>query len=206
MLVCGLMLASCTSGGSAAEAANPCGIGPPSEEGALVREVLGTQDFTTKAYDSTSALADKMRRALPGIRPEKHIFYTNACRYSTGDEQADDSVTFVPGWFLRASPVPFFPGEASYDLNGARGVSSDTRSALIVQCDMPGDLGEQSKKVWLTADTTFMFRPSRPTPDQAAKDRGMTLTYLMARRVTQALGCENTPLDKPPVVKPLPSS
>ncbi|MFD7914611.1 hypothetical protein ACFV30_28475 [Streptomyces sp. NPDC059752] len=41
--------------------------------------------------------------------------------------------------------------------------------------------------------------------DQAGKDRRMTLTYLMTRRVTDALGCENEPLEKPPVVKPLPA-
>ncbi|WP_407839084.1 hypothetical protein ACE1OC_26340 [Streptomyces sp. DSM 116496] len=37
--------------------------------------------------------------------------------------------------------------------------------------------------------------------DQAARDRQTTLTYLMARRVTDALGCENKPLEQAPAVK-----
>ncbi|MFJ4774927.1 hypothetical protein [Streptomyces sp. NPDC088762] len=198
-----LMLASCASGELDEKAADPCGISPSSEEEALVRELLGTEAFETKAYGTTSKLVDKFKRALPVLRPEKHIFYTNACGYSTDDEQGDARMTFVPGWFLRASEVPSFPGDVSYDLNGARGVTSGTRTALFVPCDMPGELGSQSQKAWLTADITFT--PSRPDADQAAQGRRMTLAYLMARRVTDALGCENEPLAKPPVVKPLPT-
>lgn len=204
-LVCVLMLASCTSGDSEAEAANPCGINPSSEEAALVHELLGTEEFATKAYATTSRLVDKFERALPVLRPEKHIFYTNACEYRADDDHRDARVTFVPGWFLRTSTVPSSPDDASYDVNGARGLTNDLRSTLLVQCDMPGELRAQSQKVWLTADTTFTFNPSRSDVDQATKDRRMTLTYLMARRVTDALGCENKPLEKPPVVKPIPS-
>lgn len=203
--ICVLTLASCTSGGSEAEAANPCGISPSSEEAALVRELLGTEDFATKSYGTTSRLVDKFERALPVIRPEKHMFHTNACEYSMKDEHGDVRMTFVPGWFLRTHEAPSLPGDASYSLNGARGVTSGTRSTLLVQCDMPGELRAQSQEVWLTADIRFTFSPSRPAADQAAQGRRMTFTYLMARRVADALGCENKPLDKAPVVKPLPS-
>ncbi|MER5482669.1 hypothetical protein ABT024_05545 [Streptomyces sp. NPDC002812] len=37
--------------------------------------------------------------------------------------------------------------------------------------------------------------------DRAARDRQTTLTYLMARRVTDAPGCENKPLEQAPAVK-----
>ncbi|MFJ7588083.1 hypothetical protein ACIQZO_12000 [Streptomyces sp. NPDC097617] len=196
-----LSLASCTSGGSEARAANPCGIASPSEEEALVREVLDTEGFTTKDYGPTSQLVDKAKRALPVISPKKDVFYTNVCRYSTGDEQGDANATFLAGWVLRDAAVPSTPNDSAYMVNGARGAANGSRSALLVQCDMPGDLGAKSREVWLTADLTF--GPSRPDVDQTAKDRRMTLTYLMARRVTDALGCENKPLEKPPVVKPL---
>ncbi|MFD3697077.1 hypothetical protein ACFWUZ_13135 [Streptomyces sp. NPDC058646] len=204
--VCVLVLASCTSGGSRTETANPCGISPSSEEEALVREVLGTEDFATKAYGDTGWLVDKMERALPVMRPEKHSFYTNACGYSVKDEQRDVRMTFLAGWFVRTSAVPSFPDDVSYSLNGARGTASGDRTTLLVQCDMPGELRAQSQNVWLTADTSFTSSPSRTVADQAAKDRRMTLTYLMARRVTEALGCENEPLAQPPVVKPLPAA
>ncbi|MCY0959058.1 hypothetical protein [Streptomyces sp. H27-H5] len=199
-----LMLASCTSGGSGAEAANPCGISPSSEEAALVREVLGAEDFATKTYGDTNLLVGKMERALPTI-PQRESFYTNACGYSTDGEQSKAGVTFLAGWSLRTSTLPSFPKDVSYELNGARGVARNSGSMLLVPCDMPGELNAQSQKVWLTADTTYSFSPSRPDVDQATRDQRMTLAYLMTRRVTEALGCENKPLAKPPVVRPLPT-
>ncbi|MCJ1677231.1 hypothetical protein MTF65_07735 [Streptomyces sp. APSN-46.1] len=203
-LLCVVTLASCTSDDSASKSADPCGISPSSEEESLVREVLGKEDFATKAYGSTSVLVDKMERALPKM-PKRDMFYTNACGYSVGGEQGDSGVTFLAGWFLRTSELPSFPNDVSYELNGARGVARSGSSTLLVPCDLPGELGAQSQKVWLTADTTYRFSPSRPDVNQATRDQRMTLTYLMARRITEALGCENKPLEQAPVVKPLPS-
>lgn len=201
-LVCVLTLASCTSDDSDAEAANLCGITASSEEGTLMREVLGAKEFQTKVYTPTDKLLDMSERALPVIRPEKTRFFTNVCGYGTGDEQQDFRMTFLTGWSLRASQAPLNNG-VSYELNGAQGLATDSRSRLLVQCDMPGELGEQSRKVWLTGDANFA--PSRPDVDQATKDRRMALTYLMTRRVTEALGCENKPLEQAPVVKSSPT-
>lgn len=204
VVLCVLALASCSSGGSDAEAANPCGVSPPSQEEELAREILGTRDFETKADGSTERLVDKMERALPVIGPDKHVFFTEACDYSTDQAGRQVQATFVPGWLFRTSEEPLLPGQP-YSVNGVRGASGDSRSGLVVACDMPGELREASQKVWFTADITFTSSPSLPKVDQAERDRRMTLTYLMARRVTDALGCENKPLAKPPVVKPLPT-
>lgn len=204
-LACVVMLASCTSGGSEADTANPCGISPPSEEGKLVGELLGTKGFDTKAVKTTSGLVEETERALRLIRPEKHRFSTDVCRYTGEGEQGQAKAVFASGWFLKDARPPAFASDSTYDLNGARGFANGGRSTLFVQCDLPGDLREQSQKVWLRADTSYTFSPSTPTADQTAKDRGMTLTYLMARRVTDALGCENEPLAQAPVVKPLPT-
>ncbi|WP_327306622.1 hypothetical protein OG730_26750 [Streptomyces sp. NBC_01298] len=202
-LVCVLALASCTSDKPAPEAANLCGITAASEEETLMREVLGVKEFTTKVYTPTEKLVDMSERALPVIRPEKTRFFTNVCEYGTGDGQQDFHVTFLTGWSLRSAQAPLGNG-AVYELNGAQGLATDSRSRLLVQCDMPGELGEQSRKVWLTGDANFA--PSRADVDQVTKDRRTVLTYLMARRVTEALGCENKPLAQPPVVKSLPTT
>ncbi|WP_159041243.1 hypothetical protein [Streptomyces sp. WM4235] len=203
-LVCVLSLASCTSGDSEAEAANPCGISASSEEEALVRGILATEDFETKAYKSTSALVDKTKWAVQRMRPGKDSYFNAACRYEMDDRQRGAYAIFSFGWSPRAtSDVPVSPSSASYAWNGAGGVASDSGATLLVQCDLPGELGAQSRNVRLSADAMFSFRPSRPVADQATKDQRMTLTYLMTRRVTEALGCENKPLAKAPVVKPL---
>ncbi len=207
-LVCAVMLASCTSGGSEAKAANPCGISASSEEDALVREILATEDFETNALKSTSELVDKVKRALPGMRPGKNSYFNAACRYRVEDDHRAVSATFSFGWSPRVPPGPPSNG-VSYELNGASGVTSTSGSSstLLVQCDLPGELGAQSRNAWFSADAYFSFMPATGTDavDQAGKDRRMTLTYLMTRRVTEALGCENKPLEKPPVVKPLPA-
>ncbi|CAM5447076.1 hypothetical protein SAVIM338S_02727 [Streptomyces avidinii] len=203
-LLCAVTLASCTSNDSASKSADACGLSQSSEEESLVREVLGTEDFATRAYGSTSVLADKMRRALPNVA-DKERFYTNACGYSVGGEPREAGVTFLSGWFLRTAAPPSFPADVSYDVSGTRGVARNSDSTLYVACDMPGEFRAQSQKVWLTADTTYTFNPSRPDADQSIHDRRMALTYLMARRITEALGCENKPLEQPPVVKPLPT-
>ncbi|MFB6478565.1 hypothetical protein ACFCXF_08825 [Streptomyces virginiae] len=204
-LVCVAALASCTSGDSEAEA-DLCGISASSEEEALVREILGTADFETKTYKSKSVLADKVKRALPGMRPGKNSYFNAACRYRVEDEHRAVSATFSFGWSPRVPPGPPSNG-VSYELDGASGVTSESNSTLLVQCDLPGELGAQSRNVWFSADAYFSFMPATGTGvvDQAGKDRRMTLTYLMTRRVTDALGCENKPLEKPPVVKPLPT-
>ncbi|MFD3776552.1 hypothetical protein [Streptomyces sp. NPDC058612] len=203
-LVCVLTLASCASGDSEGKAANLCGIAS-SEEEALVREILVTEGYETKAYKSTSVLVDKMKAAVQQMRPGKDSYFNTACRYEMDDQQHRGYAIFSFGWSPRASSeVPASHNGASYELNGAGGVASAGQSTLLVQCDLPGELGGQSRNVRLSADAMF-FRPDGPVVDQAAKDRRMTLTYLMARRVTDALGCENKPLAAPPVVKPLPT-
>ncbi|MFF5488915.1 hypothetical protein ACFY7Y_38545 [Streptomyces virginiae] len=204
-LVCVAALASCTSGEPEAKA-DLCGIGAASEEEALVREILGTADFETKTHRSESVLADKVKQALPGMRPGKNSYFNTACSYRVEDERRAVSATFSFGWSPRVPPGPPSDG-VSYELNGASGVTSGSSSTLLVQCDLPGELGAQSRNVWFSGDAYFSSMPATGTDpvDQAGKDRRMTLTYLMTRRVTDALGCENKPLEKPPVVKPLPT-
>ncbi|MFJ3965485.1 hypothetical protein [Streptomyces sp. NPDC090036] len=85
------------------------------------------------------------------------------------------------------------------------GEGNDTFTKLFVQCDLPGDLDAPSKSAWLCANGSYTVNIGRTDIDRAAEDRQTALTYLMARRVTDALGCENKPLEKPPVVKPLPA-
>ncbi|WP_158708578.1 hypothetical protein [Streptomyces sp. NRRL S-244] len=77
--------------------------------------------------------------------------------------------------------------------------------SVFVECAMPGELDERSKSARFYADASYTINIGKPELDQAARDRQTALAYLVARRVTEALGCENKPLERPPVVKPLPS-
>ncbi|MCP3756142.1 hypothetical protein [Streptomyces sp. TBY4] len=209
-----LPLASCTPG-SGEPAAHPCGLGADSREDALVREVLARESYETQVLDSTSALAKTMEQALPSIGPKKTSFGANACAYKRIVDLDIAHMVLVAGWVLRGSEGRPYFDDVAYELNGVRGLTNigvsefglttASRSNLLIPCDLPGKLAARSRKVWLEAELRYTFSPRRLELDQAAKDSRMTLTYLLARRVTDALGCENQPLAKPPVVEPLPA-
>ncbi|MCY0939156.1 hypothetical protein [Streptomyces sp. H34-S4] len=206
VLVCGLTLASCTSGEPAAKSEKPCGISPSSQEGVLLRGVLRAEGFETLVYNSTSEVAATLRRSLPETSPDKRTSPKSTCALWAAGQNGGDRVTFSFGWISRASkevehPLPNgVPFEAD---GGAFGQANDTDTNLYVACQMPAELGEPSKTAWFHAKASHNVSPPRSDIDPAVRDQQTALTYLMARRVTDALRCENKPLEKPPVVKPL---
>ncbi|NXY97968.1 hypothetical protein HYE82_27050 [Streptomyces sp. BR123] len=205
-LLCVLTLASCNLGDADEKAADLCGTTSSSEEAVLLREVLETEGFTTKVRKSMGELVKKLERDLRSMRPEKQTYYHLTCTFQADTDTRLAQANFSFAWAPRTSPQqPWFTGDVSYDVNGARGVADYTKARLLVQCDMPGELAEQSQKAYLSADVYYSFMDFEPDTGQAATDRKMALAALMTRRVTEALGCENKPLEKPPVVKPLPT-
>ncbi|MCX4801409.1 hypothetical protein OG594_07040 [Streptomyces sp. NBC_01214] len=203
-----VMLASCTSGEPEAKNEQSCGISPSSEEGALLKGILRAEGFESLIYNSTSEAATALRHALPETTPESRMSTKMTCALWVAGQNGGDRVTFSFGWVSRASkkaeePLPNgIPFEAD---GGVFGQTNDTETSLFVACEMPGKLGEPSKSAWFHANALHNVSPPRTDIDQTVRDRQTALTYLMARRVTDALGCENKPLEKPPVVKPLPA-
>ncbi|WP_438314036.1 hypothetical protein ACSHWO_21935 [Streptomyces sp. HUAS TT3] len=205
-LLCALTLASCDSGDADEKAANLCGTPSSSEETVLLRQVLQTEGFTTKAYKPTDELVKKLERDLRSMPPERQTYYHLTCAFQADTDTRLARASFSFAWAPRSAPQqPWFAGNVSYDVNGARGVADNTKARLLVQCDMPGDLAAQSQKAYLSADVSYTFMDFEPDESQAATDRKMALTALMTRRVNEALGCGNKPLEKSPVVKPLPT-
>ncbi|MFF3211221.1 hypothetical protein ACFYYB_11215 [Streptomyces sp. NPDC002886] len=210
VLVSGLMLVSCTSGEPEAHAKNekpPCGVGPSSEEGVLLRDVIAADAFEDFVYNSTSELVATLRSALPEVSPEHRIPVKTRCVLS-GADGVGGSVTFRFGWVSRAAEKLDFvlANGIPFEMDGGVfGQANDTDTNLYVGCDMPGALGGPSKSAWFHAKAEHSTSSTPAAVDQAARDRQTALTYLMARRITEALGCENKPLEQAPVVKPLPT-
>ncbi|MFD0271236.1 hypothetical protein ACFVGY_32405 [Streptomyces sp. NPDC127106] len=205
-LLCVLTLASCNSGDADEKAADLCGTTSSSDEAVLLREVLQAEGFSTKVYKPTGELVKKLERDLRSMRPEKQTYYHLTCSFQADTDTRLARASFSFAWAPRTAPQqPWFTGDVSYDVNGAPGVADHTKARLLVQCDKPGDLAAQSQKAYLSADVYYSFKDFEPAEGQAATDRKMALTALMTRRVTDALGCENKPLEKSPVVKPLPT-
>ncbi|MBT2472239.1 hypothetical protein J7E97_31385 [Streptomyces sp. ISL-66] len=208
-LVCGLMLASCTSGEPEAKNEQPpCGISPSSQEGVLLRDVIAADAFDALVYNSTSEVVATLRRALPETGPEHRIPMRTRCALWAVGQDGGGGVTFRFGWVSRASKEVQYPlpNGVPFEVEGGTfGQANDVDTTLYVGCEMPGELGEASKSAWFHAKAEHSVSSTPAAVDQAARDRQTALTYLMARRITEALGCENKPLEKPPVVKPLPS-
>ncbi|WP_411105600.1 hypothetical protein [Streptomyces sp. cmx-4-9] len=197
-----VMLAACGAGGSESERAPLCEVRPSSEEGASLRKVLRGEDFDTQISSSSERFAEALEGELRGMEPQKETLPEYACAFRP--RAAVERATFGFGWAPRVSQGAEnpLPGGAPYAVNDAFGASSDTHTRMYIACTLPGDLGERSKSAWLYADASYTVNIGRTDVDQAARDRQTALTYLMARRVTDALGCENKPLAEPPVVKP----
>ncbi|MFK0255595.1 hypothetical protein [Streptomyces sp. NPDC090445] len=206
-LLCVLTLASCDSGESEAKTDHPCEIAPASEEQTLLRKILRADGFETLIMNSTSRAVEKLERELREMDPKERTLPRYTCAYRPGGQGGVERATFGFGWVARTSEdvKPSLSKSVPYEVNGAFGETNDFITKLFVQCDMPGELGEKSKSAWFYADASYTVNIGRTDLDQAARDRQTALTALMTRRVTEALGCENKPLEKPPVVKPLPT-
>ncbi|MFI5621306.1 hypothetical protein [Streptomyces sp. NPDC051567] len=208
VLACVLMVASCAPGEPEAKTDHLCEITGPSEEGKLLREIFRTEEFGTEIQNGTSRLTDRLGDELRKMEPQKATDRVHACAYLPDRQKGAGRATFTFGWVpldLPKESVRSLPGGIRYEVNGTTGETNDTASLLRVQCDMPGDLGPLSKKALLLADVSYSVNIPRKDVDQATRDRQTVLAYLMTRRVTEALGCENKPLEKEPVVSPLPS-
>ncbi|MEU6866943.1 hypothetical protein ABZ924_27410 [Streptomyces sp. NPDC046876] len=155
----------------------------------------------------TSRAVKNLERDLREMGPEKRTLPTYTCAYRPAPQGGVERATFGFGWVPRTSNdvKRSLPQGVPYEVSGAFGETGDFGTKLFVECAMPGELGGPSKSAWFYADASYTINIGQPELDQEARDRQTALTYLMARRVTDALGCENKPLQKPPVVKPLPS-
>ncbi|MFJ9344853.1 hypothetical protein ACIRP0_37075 [Streptomyces sp. NPDC101733] len=205
-LLCVLTLASCGSGESEAKGENLCEIVPSSDEEALLRGILRAEDVKTEISSRTDRVVQRLQRELREMGPEKRTLPAYTCAYWPG-QQSSERAKFGYGWVPRAlkDAEGSVPKGVPYEVNGILGETSDTYTKLRVQCDMPGDLGQMSKSAWLYVNASYSVNVPRTDIDRAARDRQTTFAYLMARRVTEALGCENEPLSKAPVVSPVPT-
>ncbi|MGW5343972.1 hypothetical protein [Streptomyces sp. NPDC004050] len=207
VLLCVLTVASCDSGESEAKVDHPCEIAPASEEHRLLREILRADGFQTDIMSSTNRAVEQLERKLREMDPKERTLPMYTCAYRPGGQGGVERATFGFGWVARTSEdvKSSLSNSAPYEVNGAFGETNDFITKLFVECSMPGGFGEKSKLAWFYADASYTVNIGRLDLDQTARDRQAVLTYLMTRRVTEALGCENKPLEKSPVVKPLPT-
>ncbi|MGW7362997.1 hypothetical protein ACWGI8_06090 [Streptomyces sp. NPDC054841] len=204
-----LTVTSCTS--EAPQGGRPddylCDISAKSTEEKLLRQIMRADDFTTEINNREYRFAEKMNENLRLFPDSSRMYAVMACQYLPNGQKDIGRTRIEYKWVPRVDASgPSQEDETfSYDFGNAFGTSSDVTSTLDVTCVMPGDLREKSAKVSLHADASYTVNLG-PVHDHGTQDEQITLLYLMTRRATESLGCENKPLAKEPVVKPLTAS
>lgn len=192
----------CGSGDeSAAPVAEPCSVTSGSGEVRLLHKLLGTDQVETTSFENTSDLVDRLLVDLRGMTPGKATSTVDACRFKPGNGTGSNSARLEFYWVPKDFAGRVLPGTVGrYDVNGVKAQANDVSSQLRVPCTLPGADGKASHDVLLQAElSNTVLMGTKVAPE--TKEQQISLTYLMTRRVADALGCEGDPLRKDPVVR-----
>ncbi|MFC9246843.1 hypothetical protein ACFT7S_23455 [Streptomyces sp. NPDC057136] len=201
-----LTAVACTSEDPEPPVSHACEYGPSTREGKLIRQLLDTDKYRTRVEKSTADLAEGLKEELQAREePGRTEYQTPMCSFSLEYPRGSGSDTLSVDfhWTSRENPkISGRPADshAYYDINGLYGESDETLSRLRMQCALPGKLDKLSQQDLLVAEvanTAYVGTAVR----QEVRDRQIRFLYLMARHATDAIGCENEPLKKDPVVK-----
>ncbi|MGW8885004.1 hypothetical protein [Streptomyces sp. NPDC055749] len=201
-----LTAVACTSETPEPPVSQACEYGPSTSEGKLIRQLLDTDEYRTRVEKSTSALAEGLKEELQAREESGRTEYrTPMCSFSLERPRGAGSDTLSVDFHWTTREDPKGSGRPAnthtyYNVNGLHGESDETLSTLRMQCDLPGKLSKPSQQSLLVADVSNTAYVGTAV-SQEARDRQIHFLYLMARQATDALGCENEPLKKDPVVK-----
>ncbi|MFI8826372.1 hypothetical protein [Streptomyces sp. NPDC053431] len=169
----------------------------------MLHTVIRTKSYRTDSHlPRDQRFVERMEENLHNIADPAATYAVTACSYvPTG--QADVGRATIDFEWVTLDDAKKKPAEKDtreYRLNGATGRSDDVTTDLYVQCLMPGELKEPSRKVLLHTGAAFTVNLG-PVHDHHTQDQQMDFVYRMTRKATEVLGCENKPLEKDPVVK-----
>ncbi|MFF2569121.1 hypothetical protein [Streptomyces sp. NPDC058084] len=201
LAVTALVVTACSSGDSGSQVEGLCGRPADSSAGKALREVLGTDEFSTEVIESDERFLREFKEDLKewqgGTRSTSPSYL---CTYLPEDSKERVVLDFA--WSPADEPgKQRARGGTFYDLNGATGSIGHLSAGLYVKCELPGELAAPAGKAVLRADAALTINRGK-TVDKETEARQLSFLYLMTREVTDALGCENKPLAKDPVVKP----
>ncbi|MDQ0797219.1 hypothetical protein [Streptomyces sp. B1I3] len=198
-----LATSACTTDGKAAPEKEFCDVPTSSAEGKLVRDQLKAQNLRSTVFAETSDLVEGMQERLEEDLSEPTLPQAT-CSYAPRDTAGTKTLRIEFSWVPRnveAGHGNKLPGPLShYNVNGAVGEANDISSHLRVECVLPGADKKTSKQILLQGEASNTLLMGTEV-QQKTIDQQVTFLYLMTRRATEALGCENDPLAKEPVVK-----
>ncbi|WP_405391701.1 hypothetical protein OG596_29965 [Streptomyces sp. NBC_01102] len=153
-------------------------------------------------------MTERMQDWLKTGGPERSALPLRMCSYRPEKITGARTVSIDFGWLPRdaaGTKAEALPGKVHhFTMNDATVQANDIISKLTVPCRMPGGLETASQKVLLQGEASNTLLMGTDV-QQKTIDQQVTFLYLMTRRATEALDCENNPLAKKPVVKPSPA-
>ncbi|MEV5443064.1 hypothetical protein AB0N23_11070 [Streptomyces sp. NPDC052644] len=203
----GLLVASCGAPERAEEKLADdylCDLPVKSEERRMVQEELGSDDFHTTIFATPGNFASRMEGLLRNRESGKDSPPTDVClfRWDTGGTDTSVRMSFQWGEPVEKKAAGRSPLEArTYGVNGLPAEAGAIEAKLSFPCVMGGKNRVQSQRVQLIAWAAFLDKARTGSRSDRGTGRS-ALTYLMAQRAADALGCENEPLRGEPAVKP----
>ncbi|MFC9427443.1 hypothetical protein [Streptomyces sp. NPDC056987] len=194
---------SCTDEKAAPPPDHPCGTEEESDARALLQQIMGTDKYNTTIRNTNSKLLEKMTEELQKMQPTESVMSFSTCLFRPKDSRDGGEAFGIDfTWTAReGSTERRLPYKVSYyNVNGALGEANDVTTRLRVPCDLPGKLRNKSSQASLLAEASNTLDREGES-DQKARDQQFNFLYLMTRKATEALGCENNPLKEDPVAK-----
>ncbi|MDT9681286.1 hypothetical protein RND61_04245 [Streptomyces sp. TRM76323] len=203
LLALAVLTASCEADSASAPSVDhPCLIAEGSRDEELLQATLRAERFKDEWFKTTEKLVQRLEEDLRKMKPRSSTVSMGVCDYIPEPKHGSDRVAIEISWTSPgASDHGGVPPEdyRHYTVSGVPAEATDIIARFRVACRLPGDLGAVSKNALLRATLANTLNVGRK--DAEAQKQQIAFLYVMARRVTDALGCENKPLRGEPVVR-----
>ncbi|KUH36152.1 MULTISPECIES: hypothetical protein [Streptomyces] len=203
-----MLLISCGGGGAKEGLADDylCDLPSKSVEEEIVLKALGGEKARTTIFAQPSDLVARMEGRLGELASSEDATGTDVCLFQTplmSGSKASVRISFQ--WAApekgKAAGRPLRDANR-YVVNGLPAEANEGDVKLSFSCVMPGEKRAASRQAQLVGWVSLTGGP-RKGPQREWDVQHVTLSYLMAQRTVEALGCEKKPLQGEPVVKPV---
>lgn len=207
-LVAGLALLATSCGGGERQGLAEdylCDLPAQSAEREAVLKRVGTDKVRTTIFAKPSAFVGLMGDGLRRWEAGDSVVSSDVCLYQRIAGAPDGTVRISFEWGAPEHHKPAgrpIADAAQYAVNGVLAEVNEGEAKISFSCVMPGENRELSRRAQLVGWASFTGEPTDGS-GRKAEIRDVTLSYLMARRAVEVLGCENKPLQGDPVVKPI---
>ncbi|URM91223.1 hypothetical protein LUW75_15955 [Streptomyces sp. MRC013] len=168
-------------------------------------KTLDADEVRTTIFAVPSDLAEDVESELRRLESGKDPLPSNLCLFEGATDDSEGSVRIMLQWAApgRGKTAGRPLRDAShYVVNGLPAEANEGDAKLSFSCVMPGEFRDASRKAQMVGWVSLTGGP-RKGSQRDWDVRHVALSYRMAQKAVEVLGCENKPLQGDPVVKPV---